>query len=73
MANKSDNVVISQKVIELAKKNERSLQYVARHIGLSKQGLYGMLDSDKWKVDTLYNIANLFDVNITYFFINEIA
>jgi len=59
------------KIRELQKKKNLTLENVAKGIGMTRPGFTEMLNSGDMKVSTLRKIADFFEVDIVYFFEGE--
>ena len=63
-----DNMLISNNLRKLIKLRKMTQVEVAQKIGLTRSGLYQMIEKGDFKTSTLENLAKLFNVPITYFF-----
>ncbi len=59
---------ISNKIKKIMRDRNISLLELCHKSNISKQGLYQMLESNSYKVETLQRIAEAIDVDIKYFF-----
>lgn len=57
---------------ELCKKYEVSIRSVAQHVGMSEQNFHRCIKTNKIDAETLFQVAQFFNVSINYFF-NEDA
>ena len=63
---------ISNKIDNLLKERKINFNDLAKHVGMSRQGLRSSITNDILKVSTLESIADFFKVDITYFFTDTI-
>lgn len=53
---------------DLCKKNEVTIRSVANHIGMSEQNFHRCIKTNKIDAETLFQVAQFFNVSINYFF-----
>lgn len=63
-----DNDILVSKIKLLCEQKKISQRKLASMINMTDQGLIGMYKKNSMKVSTLYSIANILNVPITYFF-----
>jgi transcriptional regulator with XRE-family HTH domain len=62
---------IAEKIKVLTEKEGKSLLWLSKEIGMSKQGFYTMLNNNSLKVDTIEKIAAVLNIPVIDFFKNE--
>ena len=60
--------MISEKIVDLYKRQRITLEELAEKIGMSKTGLHNALKSGDFKISTLARISKALEVPVSYFF-----